>query len=178
MVKQRKEAVEAVVYGGTYLKTRIGRARPRPLSTTHTMHLVVRSSKARGDWSFTRKGNRQAIEAILRKFARKHGVSLLKLGIVGNHLHIHLKLWKRAAYRPFIRATTAAIAMAITGASRWRPLKKAAKDRFWDYRPFTRVVLGSKAFKRLQEYIALNQLEGFGYTRKEARVILAELNSS
>ncbi len=64
--------------------------------------------------------------------------------------------------------------MAITGASRWSPLKKKPGDRFWDYRPFTRVVIGFKAFLTLQNYIEINQLEGFGHDRLEAKWIIAE----
>src|SRR5690606_31619703 len=54
-------------YGGELLKTRRGRARPRPLSTRCTMHLVLRSSKAVGAWSFLRPENAQKIEAILKR---------------------------------------------------------------------------------------------------------------
>src|SRR4051812_4848501 len=127
-------------YGGELLKTRHGRSRPRPLDTRSTMHLVLRSSKAKGEWSFKRPRHERAIQAVLKKFADRYGIRVLSLANVGNHLHFQIKLTNRHMYRPFIRAVTAAIAMAVTGASRWKPLKKEAKDRFWDYRPFTRIV--------------------------------------
>lgn len=69
---------------------------------------------------------------------------------------------------------TAAIAMAITGASRWRPLKKEAKDRFWDRRPFSRIIRTTKALLRLKDYLDVNRLEGLGYNRIEARFIVAD----
>ena len=91
---------------------------------------------------------------------------------VGNHLHLHIKLSHRYSYTPFIRAVTAAIAMAVTGASRWRPLAELCDGRFWDFRPFTRVVTGFKDHLGLKKYIELNQLEGAGLNREQARHIL------
>lgn len=137
------------------------------------MHLVLRSSKAKGDWSFKRPQHSTKIRQITDKFAIRYGVRVLSLANAGNHLHFHIKLTNRFTYRPFIRALTAAIAMAVTGASRWNPLKKTAKDRFWDYRPFTRVVQSFRALLNLRDYIQINKLEGYGYRRDEARFILS-----
>jgi hypothetical protein len=164
---------ENSAYGGELMKTRKGRSRPRPLSTRETLHLVLRSSKAKGDWSFAKKENRGKIQGILARFSRKYGVRILSYANVGNHLHFHIKLSNRYLYAPFIRALTAAIAMAVTGCSRWKPLKAQAKDRFWDYRPFTRVVRSFRAFLNLKDYIWLNQLEGYGYSRHQARFFVA-----
>lgn len=168
-------------YGGELFKTRKGRARPRPLDARNTMHLVLRSSKARGPWSFKRPENEKKIREITARFSRKHGIKILSLANVGNHLHFHLKLSNRFTYRPFIRALTAAIAMAVTGASRWQsvrakagiPAIRSTKLRFWDYRPFTRVVKGLRAFLTLRDYIRINELEGCGHRREQARFIIA-----
>jgi hypothetical protein len=165
---------EPSAYGGELLKTRKGRARPRPLDTRHTMHLVLRSSKAKGAWSFKQPKNARKIRAILSRFSNRFGVRILSSANVGNHLHIQIKLSNRFTYRPFIRAITAAIAMAVTGTSRWKPLKKENKDRFWDYRPFTRVVQGFRAFLNLHDYVRINKMEGFGYRREIARWIVAQ----
>ncbi len=75
------------------------------------MHLVLRSSKARGDWSFKRQKHEFAIESIIQKFAKKYGVKIFAIGNAGNHLHLHIKLFKREMYKPFIRAVTSAIAV-------------------------------------------------------------------
>ena len=61
--------------------------------------------------------------------------------------------------------------MAITGVSRW--LKSKSKLKFWDYRPFTRVIRGFRANLALKDYVAINQLEGLGVGRIEAKFILA-----
>jgi len=160
-------------YGGELLKTRKGRAHGRPLSTQDTMHLVLRSTRAKGNWSFKRPQNERKIRAIVEKFSARYGVKIISLGNVGNHLHFHIKLARRQGYKPFIRAVTAAIAMAVTGASRWKPLKKTSNWKFWDYRPFTRVVQSYRAFLTLKDYIEINQLEGLGCERVEARFLIA-----
>jgi hypothetical protein len=54
------------------------------------------------------------------------------------------------------------------------PLKKEAKDKFWDYRPYTRVVQSFRAFLNLRDYIKINQYEGAGYKREHARMIVLE----
>lgn len=125
------------------------------------MHLILRSTKAKGEWSFRRTQNEKKIREIVKKFAQKYGVKIHSLANVGNHLHFEIQLSNRQLYKPFIRAITASIAMAVTGASRWKP----GQGKFWDYRPFTRIVIGFKALLKLRDYIAINRLEGFGHTR-------------
>ena len=174
-------------YGGSLLNTRKGRAHGRPISTRETMHLVLRSTRATGQWSFQRPENKKRIEQIVRKFAVKYAVKVMSLGNVGNHLHFHIKLGHRASYRPFVRAITGSIVMAITGASRWKRVRgvggkdydgtptiggggtQLGIEKFWDYRPFSRVVRGFQAMLSLKDYIDLNALEGIGMTRKEAK---------
>jgi hypothetical protein len=160
---------ESKSYGGTLLKTRIGRSYGRPLSTKDSMHLVLRSSKAIKDWSFKKPIHERRINEIVTKFSIKYGVKVLSLANVGNHLHFHIKLANRYTYRPFIRAITSAIAMAVSGASRWNKLK----IKFWDYRPFTRVVQSWRAQLNLRDYLQINQFEGLGFSRPVAHYIVA-----
>jgi hypothetical protein len=168
-------------YGGILLNTRKGRSTARPLDTKNTMHLVLRSTKATGEWSFKRSKNELKIRHIIQKFSLRFGVQLHSLAVVGNHLHMHFKLTNRYTYRPFIRAVTASIAMAITGMSRWNKIQQKANAtssgslksfKFWDYRPFTRVVQSFRARLQLDDYIQINQLENFGYSRISARELL------
>lgn len=156
-------------FGGTLMNTRKGRRGNRPLDTKNTMHLVLRSSKAVGDLSFKR--HRPKVNQIIGKFSVKYGVRVLSVGNVGNHLHFHIKLGNRFAYKPFIRALTAAIMMAVTGASRW----KKFEGKFWDYRPFTRVVTGLRAFLTLKDYIEINKMEGDGNDREFAKLVVTSL---
>lgn len=169
---------ENSAYGGELLKKDKNRERGRPIVTNHTMHLVLRSTKAVGDWSFKKPKNDQKIKYIIRKFSQKYGVRILSLANVGNHLHMQIKLGNRRSYYAFIRAITAAIAMAVSQTSRWskpannRESSKTKKLRFWDYRPFTRVVESFKAFLNLRDYIRINALEGKGVPRAAARFLI------
>ncbi len=82
-------------YGGSLLKTRSGRKGGRPLATRLTMHLVLRSTQATGDWSFKKQANEIKIRAIINKFSTRYGVRILSLANVGNHLHFQIKLGNR-----------------------------------------------------------------------------------
>ncbi len=160
-------------YGGILLNTRAGRAFGRPLSTRDTMHLVVHSTQARGEWSFKKK--EKAISHLSLKFAKRYGVKICSFANVGSHLHFHLKLSNRFTYAAFIRALTGAIAMLVTGKTRWSTEEGKEKKKFWDHRPFTRIVKGFKDFLNVEHYVELNVLEGMGYTKPEARFILENL---
>lgn len=155
-------------HGGAFQRTRYGRSRPRPLSSQASVHLTLRSSRAKGPWSFRMPQHVERIQKLTAKFTHKYGIRLHSMANVGNHLHLHLQLGHRQNYAPFIRALTAAIAMAVSGKSRW----KKSQGKFWDQRPFTRLVVGKRAFLRLQDYIEINVLEGYGALRNTARWIV------
>lgn len=164
---------EKSAYGGELQKRRAGRAHGRPLSTRETTHLILRSTQAKGVWSMLHKRNNSAVRAILKKFARKYGVRVVSMANVGNHLHLQIKLANRYTYNSFIRAVTGGIAMAITGRSRWSRMEAAgAKKKFWDYRPFTKIVRSFAAYRNLQSYVRLNELESLGFSKTEARQML------
>lgn len=150
-------------HGGKLRNRRSGRGM-RQISTNSTMHFVMRSTKAKGRWRF--QSTRRIWIPLLKRFASKYGVTILSYADPGNHIHLHLKFSNRNVYKPFIRALTGSIAMAITGASRWNKID----FKFWDLRPFSRVVIGRRAFRSLVDYIHLNQLEALGYDRAAARV--------
>jgi REP element-mobilizing transposase RayT len=124
------------------------------------------------DRSLLKKATAQKIQLILQKFSAKYGVTLLSVANVGNHLHIHLKLSNRRTYSPFIRAITSAIAMAASGTSRWCTKAQKGIRKFWDYRPFTKVVESHQYFLNLKDYVQINKFEGQGYSRSSARALV------
>jgi len=154
---------EEKAYGSSLMTRRKGRKGPRPLATKNTMHLVLRSTRAKGKWRF--QATRDVWKPILNKFAVKYGVKILSLADPGNHIHLHIRFTNRHTYKAFIRAVTSAIAMAITGASRWKKID----FKFWDRRPFTRVVIGRRGFLSASDYVRVNELEARGYSREESR---------
>jgi len=156
-------------YGGALRTTRRGRG-ARPLSAKKSIHLTLRSTKAVGARSFRK--NRQVIEAIVRKQAKLAQIRLIHWANVGNHLHLHLKLPPHAfhceCYKKFIRAVTELIARKTLGAER----NSKAASRFWDLRPYTRVLTSWREYQGLTNYIYLNQLEARGTDRDLAREML------
>ena len=165
---------ESASYGGVLRNTRAGRSKARVLGVKHTMHLVLRSSKAKGLWSFARPEHRNRIRTIILKHAGRQHIQIISLANVGNHLHLHLKLPSRQAYFPFIRAITGAIALVVTKASKLAPIVKAHKDRFWDHRPFSTLITSFRHRLNMKDYMRVNELEGYGYPRITARSIIAQ----
>ena len=136
------------------------------------MHVVLRSSQAKGDWSFRRAKNYKNIRRLVEKFAVMYVAHVHSMANVGNHLHLHIKFVSRPSYTAFIRALSGAIAMVVTGVNRWtkhraRPNQatREKKFRFWDHRPYSRIVLNLRHFLNLKDYVAENQLEGQGISR-------------
>jgi hypothetical protein len=163
-------------YGGEKRSTRKSRSIRRPLAVRKTMHVVLKSSLAKGEWSLRRHHER--IAAITKRFAARHHVKILKFANVGNHLHVHLQLSHRYSYAAFIRGWTAALAMAVTGASRWSKPEALKTRGFWDYRPFTRVVTTFREFKILNQYITKNQYEGAGIPREAVDRFFKRVNEA
>jgi REP element-mobilizing transposase RayT len=157
------------VYGGDLQKRRKGRLGPRPIMTKNSMHFVLRSTQAKGAWSFTK--HRRRITHIIEDFAVRYAVKVNSMANVGNHLHLHLQFTNSDLYPAFIRSITASIMMAITGASRWKKINLVKK--FWDRRPFSRVIIGVQQVMTLRDYIRINQLEGWGLSRSRAKFWLA-----
>lgn len=165
---------EPNAYGGVLRNTRAGRQGERPLAVRKTIHLVLRSSKAKGEMSFRRKANAVRIQQIVKKHSLKNGVKILMMANVGNHLHLHIKLGNRFRYAPFIRAITGAIALAVTRVS--EVSKNQNQKQFWDYRPFTRIVEGLRDFFSIRDYIRINELEGVGIRRDHAKLLVKKYN--
>ena len=167
-------------YGGDLLKKRKNRTYARPISTSQSMHLVLRSSQAVGDQSFKAPKNKKHVQQILEKFAYKYGIQILSLANVGTHLHLHVKIARRHGYLCFIRAVTAAIAMRVSGRNRWslgsnvKNSEGVSRKKFWDYRPFSRIIMGLRAFLNIKDYLQINQLEGLGLPRIEACFLISQ----
>lgn len=154
-----RELEQKLEFGGS-LMTKARNRHARPISTKHSMHVVLKSSKAIGTTSFGYRATPIIIKALLDRHCAKYAVKLISYSNNFNHLHIHLKFASRAMYLKFIRSITAAIATAVTGAAKSRELKNLiGATKFFDYRPFTRVVTTWNAYKTLENYVRLNQLE-------------------
>ncbi len=135
------------------------------------MHLVLRSTLAKGIWSFVRGGNRTTILNLMAKHALASGVQILSSGNAGNHLHLHVKVGSRREYNHFVRALAGDIALQMRKIIGRDGTMLPAKN-FWDRRPFSTIVATAKYIATLTDYIKVNSLEGSGITRAFARIVV------
>ncbi|HEX4924735.1 MAG TPA: transposase [Bdellovibrionales bacterium] len=121
------------------------------------MHLVIRSSRAKGRFSLLKKDIQ--IKRIISNQADRFGVRVYKQANAGNHLHLTVLPRSRAAFNGFIRAITGLIARTVLGTERG-----AGKGlQFWDQRPFTRILEWGREFKQVTAYLRQNTLEALGF---------------
>jgi REP element-mobilizing transposase RayT len=144
-------------FGGNLLRQAKNRT-ARPITTKKSMHLVLRSTQAKGEWSFKTPRNKKIVHQTLEETAKKFGVKIYQYANSGNHLHLLVKLGNRFAYNGFIRALSGTLAIKITAANKFKKLNQ----KFWDARPFSRIVEWGRAYKLIKDYLTLNQLEAEG----------------
>jgi REP element-mobilizing transposase RayT len=144
-------------FGGILLRKAKNRT-ARPLSTKKSMHLILRSTQAVGDWSFTSPRNQKIVNETVQGTAKKFGVRIYKFANSGNHLHLLVRLGNRYTYNGFIRALSGTLALKITASNKFRKLKA----KFWDARPFSRLVEWGRDYSQIKDYLLLNELEGAG----------------
>jgi REP element-mobilizing transposase RayT len=126
----------------------------RPLDPKRPLHVVLKSSRARGAWSLL--AHERVVKTTLDRTARKHGVRVLQFVNVGNHLHLNLRFRKRENLQRFFKEFAGRVAFSITGAR-----KTQARGRFWDHTLFTRIVEWGRDFAGLNRYFTKNFFEAY-----------------
>ena len=154
-------------HGGDLYKGR--RKEARPLATKKPLHLVLRSSRARGSWSLLHSSHRRGIASLLRSTARASEVSVIQVANSGNHLHLILQGKTRKGLQKFLRMLPALLARKITGAKKASP-----KGRFWDGLAYTRIVTWGRELKVLKRYLLRNDLEAVGFLHHDRSLSFAE----
>lgn len=160
--KSVKKKYGRTTHGGAATKGK--RKEFRPLSTKKSIHVVLKSDKAKGSLSFLTLKNKTLIEKILKDKAKKFGIRIADHANVGNHLHLKVRAQSREGFQRFLKAITCLIARKITGA------KKGKKfGRFWQGLAFTRVLTSAFEELQLKGYIDANRLQAQqGYKQREA----------
>lgn len=151
-------------FGGKWCSKRRFRV-ARPLSTKHPIHLVLRSKHAKGGQSFLMPQNRKAISRLLFRLGGRWGVQIKNFANVGNHLHLLIQIKNLRTYKPFVCAVTGGIATIVTKG-------RKLSQKFWDYRPYSRIVRGLKTYLTVRDYVLINQYEGGGVTRCLATLLV------
>ncbi len=158
-------------YGGE-LRNKACNRLMRPLVfRSGSVHISLKSTKAVGQFSFQNSKNRDRVKRFIHEFSAKKGVLILSMANVGNHIHLHVKLHNRDLYIAWIRGLTSGLAMIVMGLQGLKNLRDK-KLRFWDQRPFSRVIENFKHFLTAKKYVEINQLEGMGMPRVEAELLI------
>jgi hypothetical protein len=143
---------------------------PRPFDPKQALHVVLRSSKARGGLSMLHPRHCNHIRTLVERLQRRRAVRVYGYANVGNHLHLLIRAKSRADWQAFIREFSGGVAMLVTGARKGTGLRRShdpslpesARRGFWDGLVFTRIVGWGRDFTRVADYVSLNLWEGLG----------------
>ncbi|NUJ57979.1 transposase, partial [Cobetia marina] len=111
--------------------------------------------------------NADRVETIVRGLAKRKGIRLYHFVNVGNHLHLVLKIDRkqlrvgRDAFQSFIRAATGLIARHVLRAERG----SAKQMKFWQARPFTRLIAWGRDYQHVHRYMTKNAAQARGSFR-------------
>jgi REP element-mobilizing transposase RayT len=164
---------DSTTFGGSLFS---GNAREkRPFSPKCVTHVVLRSSHARGSWSMLQRANKTKIDGIIKKAANTFFVSVKRFVNVGNHLHLAIRAPNEEAQANFLRTITALISRLVTGSKKGQPSRI---KKFWDAKPFTKLVKWAVQYPRLLRYMAYNSLEAIGFSKNGAKEYLKLFSTS
>lgn len=142
----------------------------RPFRPKLPMHLVMKSSQAKGGSSLLRYN--EGIEYIVETLAERHLIQLLGAANGGNHLHLLIQAPSRSALNAFVRGVTGRIAQLVMGSD-------GVGAQFWDARPFSRLVSAGRDFKNVCRYLGLNSMENLlGLSREGARAMTRQIQEA
>lgn len=150
--QQTHKRYARVSHGG--IESKGVRKLERPLATKKWIHLVLKSDKAIGKYSFLSAKNKILIHQILANKAKKFGITVGDYANVGNHLHLKVKISNRTGFQKFLKAITTLIARKVTHARRGHKF-----GRFWQGLAFTRVLKSAREELNLKGYFQANRIE-------------------
>jgi Transposase IS200 like len=113
----------------------------RPVDPRKPLHLVFKSSRAKGDWSLRRFKHVEHIKKLTYSLAKQNQVKIIEYANAGNHLHLLVHAKDRNGFKSFTRTLTGLIARLVTGAKKGSPIR----GKFWDSLFFSRVVEWGRA---------------------------------
>lgn len=144
-------------HGGRLRNLRAGRSY-RPLSTKCAVHLVFKADKRKLRKGLCSPVGFQLSQIIIRKYAKRFFIKIEQLAICGDHIHALIRISKRSLGQHFFRVVAGQISQEFEKLG----LLVTGTRKLWKHRPFTRVVLGAKAFFVAKSYVRLNEKEARG----------------
>ncbi len=167
-------------FGGQLLLGR--RKKQRPWSNNQAVHIVLKSQWAKGKNAFTHKDNFTKTKNLLYAVAKKYGIRIYRVAIVSNHIHIILRAKRRWLYRSYICSITGQIAQHVMKNHSYADFFKKIRgegviniknqhkeQRFWQLRPFTRILSWGRDYKTCMNYLEQNTLEALGFIAYKER---------
>ena len=136
----------------------------RPFSPKSSVHIVLKSKRARGTWSLRHRKNHAKITAMIYVYAARFKVHVYRAANVGDHLHLLVKSSDRKALADYLRVLAGRIAVTVSGAQ--KGVKRIGK--FWDHLCWSRLVKWGREFHVVQRYVFANELEFLGKHLREA----------
>ena len=139
------------------------RKEARPFSHKHPIHLVFRSSRAKGAWNLLLPKNARRVERILKTCSEAYGIKVYRFVNVGNHLHVLVKTdarhWRqgRTKLAGFLRRFAGEIAFQVTGAK-----KGSSRGGFWDRLVYSKIISWGSQFENVIQYFTKNFFESVG----------------
>ncbi|MGE3681269.1 MAG: transposase [Bdellovibrionales bacterium] len=168
-------------FGGRLLLGR--RKGRRPLSSTEAVHVVFRSSWARGENSLLKTYNKNPVIGIIRSVTHRYRVRIYRLAVASNHVHLILKFGSRDLYKAFIRVVTGRIANHVMKSNSFKDFIQTVLSsglahldeiqgkgqRFFQFRPFSRVLHWGRDYRTCCDYVTQNELEAIGFLEYRPR---------
>jgi REP element-mobilizing transposase RayT len=131
------------------------------------MHVVMRSSLAKGEFSLRASAHKEKIRRVVYEQAKRANVRIYRYANRGNHLHLLLLSLNPKGLARFLRAASGLIARLVMKSEKGRPLPKGMA--FWDQRPFSRIVSWGKEYAGVARYLLQNTLEALGFIPYQPR---------
>jgi len=172
-------------FGASILKNSHAK-KPRPLSSKKAIHIVMSSKYAKGPRNLLLHD--RWIENLARKLGRKKNVKIYKVSNNGSTLALLARFQKRKEFFSFLRALSGLIARKVLRAEKGTarlfdtifksqegsaPHSKHIKglivkqgDRFWDQRPFTRIVSWGPDFNSMKNALGHADQLAIGFLPK------------
>ena len=156
------------IHGGDHTKGK--RKTARPFDPKQALHVVLRSTKARGELSLLHPRHCNHILNFVDRLKIRWGIAVYRYANVGNHLHLLVRAKSRADWQGFIRELSGGIAMIVTGARKGNALERSkaaglpesAKRAFWDHLVYSRIVSWGRDFTGVARYVCTNLWEAVG----------------
>jgi putative transposase len=163
-------------HGGTLRNKRAGR-KERPISSRDPIHLVFKANREKIPGGLRSPRRYRLIHGLQEKYAKRFYIKIDSLSVQGDHLHLIIRTSRRSGLQNFLRVFSGQVSqqlanLGLTSFSSVTDTTTKALDRrghlggscgkLWKYRPFTRVVKSYRAYRVVQNYVRLNELEAQG----------------